>query len=341
MTPHELLQDTLNRRFADGSRRAVLVLGAGLHHHLATHTAGDTSTETWRLFRSWNELLRSVSAALAVGASSHEDPTATWETLIVEGTRRQSGLAGGAAAAAREVEKDALRALSKRLDDLPSEREDRRRLGRALRAAGYRDLVSLNFDRTLEGALGLRVEKPRARRSDAPPSRRPRLLTQDMRVRLWFPHGHVVAPDAIVLGHRSYGMAIKGLEHMRDKSKQADRTWRDNQAWTPALREAWEAHRRAPDNIELTWMDLFLLSDLVFVGCSLDRAEMDLWWALHQRARNHAQQRAEDVPRTLLLHGPGGLGDHLESAPAGVTPIAFTDWNAVWEAIVGPWWSAA
>lgn len=340
MDPHALLRDTLDRRFADGSRRAVLVIGAGLHHHLAANTAGDTSTELWRLFRSWNDLLKTVGAGLGVGDQQHEDPTATWESLIVEGTRRGPG-ASAASVAARDVEKRALRALSKRLADLPSEREDRRRLGRALRTSGYRDLISLNFDRTLEDALGLRLGRAAAAKEKEPSVKRPSLMVGDASVRIWFPHGHVSAPDAIVLGHRAYGMAIDELEHLRDVSKQADRAWRKKAPWTPSLRQDWEEARRAPGTPDLSWMDLFLLSDLIFVGCSLDRGEMDLWWALHQRARNHARQRLEDVPRTLLLHGPASIGNHLASGPAGVTPVRFEDWNGLWEAVVGPWWSGS
>lgn len=336
MDPHALLQDTLDRRFPDGARRAVLVIGAGLHHHLAAHTAGDTTTEQWRLFKSWNELLRSVGAGMGTAAAYHQDPTATWESLVVEGTRRQPRRAGGTSAAAREVEKVALRGLGKQLGKLPSERDDRRRLGRALRRAGYRDLVSLNFDRTLEQSLGLKLLRP-----DPSAGRRARLVARDAQVRVWYPHGHMAAPDAIVLGHRAYGMAIEELEGLRDRSKQADREWRAGRTWTAALRDAWEQHRRAPDNEDLSWMDLFLLSDLIFIGCSLDRAEMDLWWALHQRARNHAQQPAENVPRTLVMHGPGGAGDHLTTGPAGVVPVPFGDWNEVWAALIGRWWDTS
>ena len=59
-------------------------------------------------------------------------------------------------------------------------------------------------------------------------------------------------------------------------------------------------------------LDLFLGSDMVFIGTSLDRAETDLWWALHVRQRNLARVPPSDRPRTFVLC-QGDVAPHRSS----------------------------
>jgi hypothetical protein len=82
----DLLADTLDRRFAAGDRRTVLVMGAGFHHHLRAHlpnTASDPSGALWKLFTDWNGLLSRIAEDYEIPVLRHEDPAATWESLII------------------------------------------------------------------------------------------------------------------------------------------------------------------------------------------------------------------------------------------------------------------
>lgn len=82
----------------------------------------------------------------------------------------------------------------------------------------------------------------------------------------------------------------------------------------------------------LTWVDLFLASDLIVLGTSLDRAEVDLWWALHQRQRNLARVPEAERPKTLLLCGGQGP-QHLATGPAGISVLRFDQWSEAWQSL--------
>ena len=82
----DLLADTLDRRCAAGDRRTVLVMGAGFHHHLRAHlpnTASDPTGALWKLFTDWNGLLSRIAEDYEIPVLRHEDPAATWESLII------------------------------------------------------------------------------------------------------------------------------------------------------------------------------------------------------------------------------------------------------------------
>lgn len=352
-SPEALLRETVERRFADGARRAVLVVGAGLQHHLRAH-AGAEPGGAWGAFCDWNGLLASVAREFELAEVRHVDPTATWEALVTRVAAQNDERAS-------DAEARALRVLARRLRELPATDGLLARFGHGLRGAAWRDVVSLNFDATLDRALA----GPRARPKVPPIARhlrRPTIHTAAERdgrtVRTWYPHGHVSDPDTIQLGQRAYGMGIAALETARERLKSAERLWRRRSgaadSWTRAAHEDWEAARRGPEPFgalherddghprPLTWLDLFLLSDLVFVGCSLDRGEVDLWWALHQRARNLARIAPDERPRTFVVSTAAFFEDpaneHLRTGVADVIPVGLADWDAGWEVLVGRWW---
>ena len=154
----DLLAETLDRRFDAGDRRTVLIMGAGFHHHLRGHLAGatqDPSGALWRLFTDWNGLLSRIAEDYEIPVLRHEDPAATWESLVIRIStqkRDSKARASGVQSAVHEAEDDALEVLAKRLGDLPFDESHLCGLGRKL-LDGYRDVVNLNIDRTLQLAL--------------------------------------------------------------------------------------------------------------------------------------------------------------------------------------------
>jgi hypothetical protein len=351
----DLLRDTLDRRFDDGSRRAVLILGAGLHHHLRAHDT-DPNEPAWAPFCDWNGLLVSVAKDLGVPVLRHQDPTATWEELVARtppGNSRieKQSSRNARAQTANSAEERALHHLSERLKTLPSSTPRVTDLGKALHDANYRDLITLNFDLALHEAFAS-VEG-----TTASPQHESGVLSlhtdfrrADRFARLWYAHGVASRPDSIQLGMRSYGRTAFTIVDAWNAFKQRERHWRDLRAvseWQPDDHAAWEGARRSnvPWQVEsaneaLQWVELFFLSDLVFLGCSLDRAEFDLWWTLNQRRRNVYSIQAADKPRTFILTTRKQLGalPHLSTSPAGVLPVIFEDWDDAWEAALGRWW---
>jgi len=348
---HDLLSETLERRFKDGSRKVVLIIGAGLHHHLKSKAENSgTREDEWRRFTDWNGLLASIAESLDLPVIRHEDPASTWETLIVR-------LAARERIKASDADKQASKLLSERLSAHPSPIEELQRLGKALRQ--YRDIVNLNLDDVLAEAMKSTGAELK-RRSDKPlQTLRPSAIWshEGKCGRIWQPHGGLHSADRIIMGTQKYGQTLKNLASSFGYAKKAEREWlilHCHEKWTPKRFLNWlEERRSAPEPFEpddrdkkevkifLTWMDLFISSDLVFVGTSLDRAETDLWWALHQRLRNVARLTAGERPRTFALFEaarPGihlGPSTHLLTAPAGVTPIIFERWDEIWRMLLG------
>lgn len=366
MSAHENLVEVLSKRFDDDARRAVLVLGAGMHHHLASKLPGratEDGASAWRGFTDWNDLLSTVAKDFDLPCVRHEDPTATWEALVARATHLRAANARRASGAttvkaAYRVERELWSALRKRLKRLPVEPHALQPFGKAI-AGSFRDVVTYNFDQTVETALasaGATVTPHLTpARGDADRLAHGFEWTLPHRSRLagrvWHPHGHVEQSASALLGTRLYGRSISQLVKAFRRAKAAEKAWEQERAtkMSQTQRERWIAARRGPEPWEpavsrddrrqsLTWMDLFTNSDLVFVGLGFDRAEFDLWWALHQRARNLAKVPPSRRPRTLVLLTD--VKPHLATGPAGIVPVRFDSWDEAWSAVLGRWWES-
>ncbi len=339
MTPEEAVAAALAARFPDGRRRATLLVGAGLHQHLRDHSGG-VRRESWRRFCDWDGLLASAAGPLGIEQIRQSDPTATWESLIVRAAPvERRGVA--------QCEDGALRHVANTLAHPPASPGLLRAFGSALDAARFADVVCLNFDPTLDLA-----------RRAAPPSRpdggrhgRRLTLHSPGATRVWYPHGHTTDPESLQLGLHAYAMGLGPLEPARKRAKVAEKLWDGARIavprsgpWSEDRHLAWEGARRmqgaGTESFALTWLDQLLWSPLVVIGAGLDRGELDLWWALHTRARNLARVPDELRPPAVLLTTASALGraPHLARAPARLQPVIFPTWDAAWEAVLGRWW---
>ena len=334
------LREALAER-VDGQRRAVLVLGAGLHSQLLG-MAGATDAE-WAgaaAFCRWVRLLEQMARHVGAPLARHDSLTATWEGLILA---RKMASPGDEPAHKHEE------ALFKELvGHLSATRHPLLAPGAARAAAqercrlffgDYRDVVTLNMDLTISRLLGAEpLTANESRKVEAGNVLKyarnvwPRFETDKTRV--WHLHGHVngrAAREGIILGTRSYGMNIDPLESARKVSKQREKAW---QAVAAPGEDGFGVHARwrQPDALQL--MDLFLHEPMVFVGCSMGWEETDLWWALHQRARNLARiPPSQRPPVLLLMKDSEDNRRRLQSEPAGVRPIFYRDYADIWRAV--------
>lgn len=322
----------------DGTRRTVLLLGAGLHYQLRALTESTELVEKWDKFTNWNGLLASIVDGFGLPRVAHEDPAATWEGVVTRISGNSGDEAGEEQLQAHKAERLALQALAGELRTIPAD-------GRALRWLGelltrFRDVVCLNFDPSLELAaleVGAEVAREAGKKSRVRDTLRCTFSwTREGRFgRVWSPHGESGNPRGIVLGTTSYGRALSSLTEEWANAKAASKKY------PPDGANYW-LDRRAPEPFEpvsaagqayrLSWVDLFLASDLVMLGTSLDRAEVDLWWALHQRARNVVRMSSEERPHTLLLCA-GPPSQHLATGPADIETVSFDCWSEAWEFI--------
>jgi hypothetical protein len=306
------------------------------------------SAADWGHLASWNGLLATVASELQQPSVVHEDPSATWESLLSR-MAISAHNRNGQTLPVNETEAIALETLAKKLERLPYPTETLASLGHAL--SQYRDVVSLNIDSTLHGALSS-ADATLTRPEVAHDLRRlrPSALWQTRlrSGRLWQPHGNIREPDTVVLGVRAYARSLDKLQESWNFAKTVEKKWNAKPAagnWTPELAERWWAVRRGIEPFEppgdagslrLTWLDLFLGSDLIFIGTGLDRAETDLWWALHMRQRNLARVPPRQRPGTFALFEKALCPSHLTSSPAGVMPVIFQSWKEAWDMILPP-----
>lgn len=343
--PQDFLYETLNRKFDDGSRRAVLILGAGLHHELHSRSESRASSaDDWKLFTDWNGLLASIASYFKLPEISHADPTATWESLVT----RAAAYRTNKAAQVNDAEREAHGELARRLSHVPADDVVLEFAGRGL--IGYRDIISLNIDESACAAArqcGAELEGTPRKKIEDNLFVAHQWSHDDRKGRFWHPHGTTSSPESIVLGLRSYGKVLAALHTAWNKAKVAERS-PGNPApgrWTPETAAAWWNRRRAPEpyepvcggaKIRLTWLDLLLGSDLVFVGTRLDRAEIDLWWALHMRQRNLTRVAPSERPRTFIITTEKDYPAHLRTGPAGIVPVVFSAWHEAWQMLLQP-----
>jgi hypothetical protein len=361
--PH--LEELLDLRFDDGDRIMVPVLGSGVNLQAAWEVGSQAVN--------WDQLLRDIEGD--EGISWPDGPprsmTARWEGLLqrqelLQASEREEELAGLVA--------DALDDQSDLIWE--AARGEAPPLYRQLLSAGFRDLMTLNFDdRIVRASLEALLFKPSSPRGQRPGRQTSfgalRQLYQRWHLRdpafsrLWQLHGRTGAPATILLGVARYGRSIEGLDLAWQRFKSAERDFaragrRDRtlfadpvprRGWHRRQRDAWLEHRRArgPWTLRgrptsravyrrpfdaLSWLDVFMMSPLLFVGCGLGSDEFPLWWSLHQRARNQARlppdQRQPAVVLTVRPCDGGNPAPHLEGGPAGVSTVLFDSWSDLW-----------
>ena len=143
--------------------------------------------------------------------------------------------------------------------------------------------------------------------------------------------------DSIQLGILDYGDTLAALNNRAFAHRRLRSAWvrahRDEDApgyWTPGLHAEWAEHVRADPVTFPTWLDRFLISDVAFVGCSLSRAEIDLWFALHARQRELLGVPDAERPRAYVLGKAGTIATHIQDGPAGLFPVETPDYPGVW-----------
>jgi hypothetical protein len=352
VTSLDLLHEALDRRFSDNARVPVLLVGSGLHHHLADHGVC-SSPDAGASLRRWNDLLRAARLSNGVAEFSvehHDDATATWESMLasraeLEPTKLTS-----------EHEDILLGRVKRIIEGATPKREAQPnlvRFGRALRQAQFRDIVTLNFDRTIDRSMTVRgnytgrVERragPGVRRE----SYRSQLHVRFPETRIWHAHGMAgsARANSIQLGLVAYAAAASEVRVRVGEYRKRQKAWRIArhsgalpETWTKEEAQDWYAEARSLSSPEACWIDQAMTGDLVVLGCGLDRAEIDLWLLLHERQRQFARIPKEARPRSFFLHPEADSIAHIRSGPAGLLPVRTDSHDHAWELVLTKWWT--
>ena len=364
------LRALLEQRFDDGDRLVVPVLGSGVNLQAAREVGSHALN--------WGQLLRDIESDVGVEwpQGPPRSMTGRWEGLLQrqdqqQASEREQELAGLVAdalddqtdliwEAARGAPPPLYRALlGKGFRDVTTLNFDDRLVRASPDARLFKPVAPRGKQTREEATFGaLRQLYQRWH------------LRSPGFARLWQLHGRTGAPATILLGVARYGRYVQGLDLAWQRFKSAERDFsqgarRDRSLFpTSATRRHWSAdqhlawleHRRAEGPVTkdgkaatrllyrqpfraLSWLDVWMMSPLLFIGCGLGDEEFPLWWALHQRARNQTRlTEAQRQPAVVLTVGSPEGDDatrHLAGGPAGVSTVFFESWDALWAWVRG------
>lgn len=89
---------------------------------------------------------------------------------------------------------------------------------------------------------------------------------------IWHIHGEARKADSIILGHYYYGNLL--ARYQAELKKTGDKQFiRQNKGEEPIIH---------------SWLDAFIMGDVYVLGFGYDFSEMDLWWLLNRKKREHA-----------------------------------------------------
>lgn len=336
-----LLENSLKAQFQDGMRKAVLIVGSGLHAKLNPKGKGS--------FQDWACLLRNVCDTFGVERfSKHPDLTSAWESLILAAMMEDGATAN---IAAHKMERRLLKEVCTLLEKQDYESGSDLDLLCKKLFRKHRDIVTLNFDRTIDRAISPTssgIIAGNSRITNIGPLARSTLHVKLPRQRVWHPHGIAqsnATAASIQLGLRAYAQSAQLVNESVVNFRKRQREWLASHGyaasgeWTHTKFNRWEAQVRSlTPSKPLSWVDVCMTSDLVFVGCGLQRAELDLWILLHERRRQVAKIPDENKPRTFFLHQRPKKGRRMNAdlryilnhRPAGIVPVGFKTYEDMW-----------
>lgn len=327
-------------------RQMVLFIGSGLHYHLkGTGIAYPSiSNSPGASLASWNDLLSSVrmsdNGEPEFPAADHTDPTSVWESLVLNRTRKRAG------ATASANEDHLLRRVAKRIKEAsPSTGlED---FGKRLVKCSYNDIITLNFDRTLDRAIAaahqLEESRIHPQRTKGMRAAQSRLITH-IRVadsRVWHAHGVVDHPRTVLLGLVNYAKSTACASQAISGYREEQKRWRTSRyptgplpAWNSAELDEWRQHSRSSETTNASWLSQAMDSDIAFIGCGLDRAETDIWLLLHERQRQHSRKPEELRPKTFFFHPLHRFPQHITGSPASIIPAVVKSHEEAWNTVL-------
>ncbi len=297
----------------------VLIVGAGLHQYL----------DSPEPLKNWNFLLDKVfdevcrEKSLQITSSSLAWPrneAMRWESMI-KGIRTEL-LSANPKPRAHDVEELLQSAINRLIRDAEkalAKQASFNRFSEGLKKTKLREIVTLNFDQTLETALAGNERGPQSNEHNTATTKSPARHSKVDGRRIWHPHG-MVGPNkmyrSISLGYHRY---CRDLSDVRDDIATFRRASREGSGENPPSLS--------------TWPRLFLRrNNLIFIGCSLREVEIDLWYALHCRQRELLRRKKK--PATLIIRKRGDEFPYGEAWPAGLTPVVVDDFSEAWDRLL-------
>ena len=116
---------------------------------------------------------------------------------------------------------------------------------------------------------------------------------------IWHIHGHVCAPNSVIMGHYFYGKLLARIQN-----------------YIPDMLKYQRISRIHKKDFEIrSWVDSFMTDDVYMVGFGMDLCESDIWWLVCCKKRHFPESRIyfyvpewdmpKDDPRRILMNAYG------------------------------------
>ncbi len=143
--------------------------------------------------------------------------------------------------------------------------------------ASFDTILTTNYDYSLETALG--ANGPKLKNAGIIKETRYSLFRHSIvnGTKLWHIHGEASSPASILLGYEQY---CGYLQYMRNYVVTGT-----GENYKHHHVEAFRKRIRNREEMGVSWVDHFFVSDVYILGLTMDFVEMHLWWILTYRAR--------------------------------------------------------
>ncbi len=331
----EYVQDALN-----SDHPLLLLVGSGCHHYLRGQKVKyPNPRKKGAVLSDWKSLLTATNGGNH--PPPHTDNTFIWETILAQNCQENGS------GPAQKFEDELLERVRELIIKATPPLNDRRlrKFGMRLKKSGVKNVVTLNFDRTLDRALPRKSGKENrvVRPNGEIGTYRAKLYVEADGVTVWHAHGMArknLRLQSIQLSVVSYADTVAALIKLYNSFTSRRKVWRKNQEpslsseslyWAPGLFKKWA--KETADRKE-NWLDHFLTANVIILGCGLSQAETDVWFALHARQRELASVPDADRPQTFFLHPLAGFPAHLTTAPAGIRPVVTDSFDHAWSIVL-------
>jgi hypothetical protein len=168
---------------------------------------------------------------------------------------------------------------------------------------GFSDIITTNYDYTVENALGFTSSKLSNNGIVKENLYSVFRHTQVDGAKIWHIHGEVNVPRTILLGFEQYSGQLQQI-----RNYVATGTGSSYKIQFPPLVS--KLKNGKIDNS--SWLDLFFTQDIHIVGLTLDFVESDLWWLFTYRARMKLERRSE-IRNSIFYYFPAKLEPKIKS----------------------------
>ena len=253
-----------------------VIIGSGIHFNVI---------KEFNCLTCWRRLLSSISNRTLISSNN----LIAFEEIIQEKTKKQNNKE------CNKIENELLKRISSKiskLQDIFMKTQDYSKVIKVFNPDYISDVISLNFDTTIESKFREKHKlKCKRRVSNVDFSIKKYRHTfvyyeyelNKKKIRFWYPHGSIKKPTSLILSNRTYSNYLSVIESVRKNFKKSEK----------------QINNDSISNENITWVSQLINNPIIILGASLSYEEIDLWSLLMTRERNFSKNINEGFRKPM------------------------------------------